>query len=70
MKKRFLKFYDKVVIAAIMSLFALVGCCRKTYSEKKIEKSEQAMDTVQFDKKAMDREVIAMYGVRSTKKLQ
>ena len=70
MKRRILKFYDKMIIATLLSIFALIGCCRKIYSEKKANKTEQATDTIRINKKIPDREVIAMYGVRPTQEVK
>lgn len=70
MKKRFLRFYDKVIIVAIMGILALFGCNRKTYPEKETTPEKETKDTVVIDKKPQfDNEVIAMYGVRPTHKL-
>lgn len=75
MKKRFLHFYDKIIIAFILGILALFGCARKTYSEKRQEKSEVKKDTIQsadslkIIKDGFDNRVIAMYGVRPTRNI-
>lgn len=74
MKRRILRFYDKMIIAAILAILGFFGCCRKTYPEKKAtEKTVQAKDSLQgLDttdiKNKFDRRVIALYGVRPAQK--
>lgn len=73
MKKRFLHFYDKVIIAALVGVLGLISCCRKTYPEKKQQQSETTVDslkqsdTIRIIRDKFDNRVIAMYGVRPTK---
>lgn len=69
MKKRFLRFYDKLIIAALFSLLGLWGCARKAYPEKKKPNAEQA-DTLKVKKPRFDQEIIAMYGVRPTRNIE
>ena len=72
MKKGILKFYDKLIVAGLMGLFALVGCCtKKTAADKtatdKKETVNNPTDSVPKVKKIKPGEVIAMYGVRPDK---
>lgn len=68
MKKRFLRFYDKVIIATLLGVLALFGCTRKTYPEK--QKSETSTDSLKNIKNELDNPVIAMYGVRPTRNIE
>lgn len=69
MKRKILKYYDKFIIAAIMSVLALTGCARKNYIPKNQKQSEfdkktkDSQDTIRFPRNRFDDEVIAMYGV-------
>ena len=76
MKKRFLHFYDKLIVAALVGALGIISCCRKTYPEKKIEQAESKMDslknsdTIRIIKDKFDNRVIAMYGVRPTENVK
>lgn len=70
MKKRFLHFYDKIIIAFIFGILALFGCTRRTFPEKKADKSEQSSDSLRNEKPDFNREIIAMYGVRPTRNIK
>lgn len=76
MKREFLKFYDKVIIAALVGLLGFINCCRKTYPEKKQEQAESKMDslknsdTIRIIKDKFDNRIIAMYGVRPTENVK
>jgi len=69
MKKGILKFHDRIIIATLMGLCVLSGCCtkkissEKTQADKKETVKNQA-DSIPAPKKIMPGEVIAMYGVR------
>jgi len=69
MKKGFLKFHDKIIIAGLMGLCVLSGCCtrkisgEKTQADKKETVKNQA-DSIPAPRKIIPGEVIAMYGVR------
>jgi len=69
MKKGILKFHDKIIIAVLMGLSVLSGCCtkkiscEKTQADKK-ETVKNQTDSIPAPKKIMPGEVIAMYGVR------
>lgn len=70
MRKKFLTFYDKIIIAALTGTVAFAGCCRKTYPEKKKEQAASAVDslkntdTLRIINDKFDNRVIVMYGVR------
>ncbi len=76
MKKRFLHFYDKVIIAALIGALGLISCCRKTYPEKKQEQAESKLDslknadTIRIIRDRFDNNPIAMYGVRPTENIK
>lgn len=76
MKQHFLRFYDKLIIAALMGVLALFGCSRKTYPDKSREQAEsktdslKKSDTIHTVKDRFDNRVIAMYGVRPTKEIE
>lgn len=70
MKKRFLKLYDKIIIAALLGVLSFVGCARKTYSEKQREKSESLTDSLKTNDNNFDNRIIAMYGVRPTRDIR
>ncbi len=64
MKKSILKFYDKLIVAGLMGLFALVGCCTKKNVSDKKETVKVNTDSISKPKKKLPEEIIAMYGVR------
>ncbi len=72
MRKRLLTFYDKIILASLVGVLGLFGCCRKTYPEKKKQPVESKVDTIQqvdtfkIIKEKFDNRAIAMYGVRPT----
>ena len=65
-----------MIIASILAILGFIGCCRKTYPEKKAtEKTVQAKDSLRLNdtinaKNKFDRRVIALYGVRPTGKTE
>lgn len=69
MKRRVLIYYDKFIIAAIMSVLALTGCARKNYIPKNQKRAEfkretkDPQDTIRVPRNRFDDEVIVMYGV-------
>lgn len=77
MKKQFLHFYDKMIIAIILGILALFGCAKKTYPEKNTTEeqtelkqdslNEERSDTLRIIKDRFKDRVIAMYGVRPSK---
>ncbi len=76
MKKRILIYYDKFIIAAIMSVLALTGCARKNYIPKNKKQAEinkeakDSLDTIRFPRNRFDDEVIAMYGVPPVRNIE
>lgn len=76
MKKRFLHFYDKAIIAALVGILGFISCCRKTYPEKQQQQSEtnidslKQSDTIRIIRDKFDNRVIALYGVRPTENVK
>lgn len=76
MRKGLLTFYDKIILAALVGMLGLIGCCRKTYPEKKQQQAESKTDSlknsdaIRIIKDKFDNRVIAMYGVRPTENIK
>lgn len=72
MRKRIFSFYDKLIVATLIGLLGLMGCSRKTYTEKQNRQQKSSLDSIQKtdslkkNKIIFDDRPIAMYGVRPT----
>ncbi|MHB9054566.1 MAG: hypothetical protein ACYC2P_00230 [Paludibacteraceae bacterium] len=71
MKKTYLRFYNKVIVALFTVFIILTGCCTKKIVEKQEKVSEKKdkfskKDSVSTYKKEnfREEEIIVMYGVR------
>ncbi|MGC3977032.1 MAG: hypothetical protein QM751_01615 [Paludibacteraceae bacterium] len=72
MKKGIIKMYDKLIIAGLMSIIALVGCGTKKKISENTEKNQNKeqvnqTDSINKPQKNDSEQVIAMYGVRPIK---